>query len=222
MEQRTSWLSYVDAENITDTSIELDGMKVRNDAGDKLGEVDGLLVDTNSGRAYYVVVDAGGWFKSKHLLMPIGQLRLDADQDALVVNLAKDQVERFPGFDLDRFDSLSDSDLARINRDTLGVLEPDIPYSDVDARDTVWNRRSYVQPAWWVGDAAIGRATGHLDYSSQQRQAAAHDVSPHDAGRAQPGDVLGIETGGEETHVGDTAEDEDQRRENAVKSARKK
>jgi hypothetical protein len=222
MEQRTSWLSYVDAENITDTSIELDGMKVRNDAGDKLGEVDGLLVDTNSGRAYYVVVDAGGWFKSKHLLMPIGQLTLDADQDALVVNLTKDQVERFPGFDLDRFNTLSDSDLARINRDTLGVLEPDVPYSDLDARDAVWNRRSYAQPTWWVGNAAIGRAMGNLDYSSQQHQAAAHDVSPHQGGRAQPGDVLGIETGGEETHVGDTAEDEDKRRESADKSARKK
>jgi hypothetical protein len=38
------------------------------------------------------------------------------------------------------------------------------------------------------------------------------DVSPHYGGRAQPGDVLGIETGGETTEIGDTAEDEDKRR----------
>ena len=38
------------------------------------------------------------------------------------------------------------------------------------------------------------------------------DVSPHDGGRAQPGDVLGIETGGETTEIGDTAEDENERR----------
>jgi hypothetical protein len=38
------------------------------------------------------------------------------------------------------------------------------------------------------------------------------DVSPHLGGRAQPGDILGIETGGETTGLGDTAEDENERR----------
>lgn len=39
--------------------------------------------------------------------------------------------------------------------------------------------------------------------------------------RAQPGDVLGIETGGEQTHIGETREDEDKRREDAEKTVRK-
>jgi hypothetical protein len=34
-------------------------------------------------------------------------------------------------------------------------------------------------------------------------------------GRAQPGDVLGVERDGESTHLGDTREDEDERREDA-------
>lgn len=38
------------------------------------------------------------------------------------------------------------------------------------------------------------------------------DVSPHAGGRAQPGDILGIETGGETTFIGDTDEDENERR----------
>ena len=38
--------------------------------------------------------------------------------------------------------------------------------------------------------------------------------------RAQPGDVLGIERDGERTHLGETAEDEDERREDAIKSDR--
>jgi hypothetical protein len=37
--------------------------------------------------------------------------------------------------------------------------------------------------------------------------------------RAQPGDVLGIERGGETTGLGDTADDEDQRREDAEDAA---
>jgi len=38
--------------------------------------------------------------------------------------------------------------------------------------------------------------------------------------RAQPGDVLGIESGGEITSIGDTAQDEDRRREDAEKDNR--
>ena len=45
------------------------------------------------------------------------------------------------------------------------------------------------------------------------------DVSPHYSRRAQPGDILGIETGGETTGIGDTAEDEDERRRDADKKA---
>lgn len=39
--------------------------------------------------------------------------------------------------------------------------------------------------------------------------------------RAQPGDVLGIETDGETTELGDTREDEDERRHDAEEAARK-
>lgn len=38
--------------------------------------------------------------------------------------------------------------------------------------------------------------------------------------RAQPGDVLGIEEDGEVTHLGDTREDEDERREDAEEAVR--
>jgi hypothetical protein len=51
------------------------------------------------------------------------------------------------------------------------------------------------------------------------RDAGAGDVSPHYEGRAQPGDVLGIETGGETTAIGDTSEDENERRREAEKKA---
>ena len=41
------------------------------------------------------------------------------------------------------------------------------------------------------------------------------EPSPHFGGRAQPGDVIGVETGGEQTHVGETTEDENKRRRDA-------
>src|SRR6185369_16951139 len=53
------------------------------------------------------------------------------------------------------------------------------------------------------------RCAPRRERSQVVERAEAHDVSPHLEGRAQPGDVLGIETGGEETHIGDSKEDED-------------
>ena len=47
------------------------------------------------------------------------------------------------------------------------------------------------------------------------------DISPHFGGRAQPGDILGIETGGETTSIGDTSDDEDKRRRDLEKAAAK-
>ena len=49
----------------------------------------------------------------------------------------------------------------------------------------------------------------------------AGDTSPHFGRRAQPGDILGIETGGETTAIGDTTEDENERRADLEKAAAK-
>jgi hypothetical protein len=199
-------------------------MKVRNDSGDKLGSVDGLIVDAQSGRTYYAVVDAGGWFKTKHFLMPIGQFRLDDDRDALVVNLAKDQIERFPGFDKDAFDTLSDAEIARINHETISVVEPATRYPVDAPYDAVWSRPAYQEPAWWLNDPPT-RGTplpaSRRASTVAEPQATAADTSPHFDGRAQPGDVLGVETGGERTYVGDTSEDENRRREQADEADRR-
>jgi hypothetical protein len=47
------------------------------------------------------------------------------------------------------------------------------------------------------------------------------DPDPRDGDdRAQPGDVLGIERDGETTELGDTREDEDERREDAEEAVR--
>lgn len=228
MEHTKPWLRYVDADDISDETLELDGMKVRNDAGEKLGSVDGLIVDARSGRTYYAVVDAGGWFKTKHFLMPIGQFRLGADRDALVVSLAKDQVQRFPGFDKDAFDTLSEAEVARINSETIAIVEPTVGYAADAPYDAAWGRPSYQEPAWWLNEPSLGERVAPLagsvprERSAQEPQAVARDTSPHFEGRAQPGDVLGVETGGEQTHVGDTRDSENRRREQADEADRDK
>jgi hypothetical protein len=232
-------LRYIEADKIEDRTLDLDGMKVRNNADEKLGTVDGLIVDSDSGRTYYIVVDAPGWFSSKQWLLPIGQAHLDEDRDALVANMSKDQVSRFPGFDKDEFETLSENDIKRINDDIGMILEPTASYKADEPYYEAWSRRFYEYPDWWAGmpmlppDAAVGneermgavseaaRPATRRRRSQQLEPAEVHDTSPHFDGRAQPGDVLGIETGGEETHIGETSEDENKRREKAVEEDRK-
>lgn len=228
------WLRYIEADQVDDKTLDIDGMKVRNNAGDKLGEVDGLIVDADSGRTYYIAVDAGGWFKSRQFLLPIGEAHLDADRDALVVALSKDQVSRFPGFDKDEFDTLTEVDIKRINDETSRLFDAGFtPYAD-EPYTAAWKRASYRYPDWWTDAPLLSQredAPAHkkdagsapassVSYArrgltQKGQRAAVNDTSPHFDGRAQPGDVLGVETGGERTYVGDTKEDEDQRRQRA-------
>ena len=235
------WLRYIEADKIQDRTLALDGMKVRNDAGEKLGNVDGLIVDSDSGRTYYMVVDAPGWFSSKQFLLPIGQTHLDDDRDALVVNLSKDQVNRFPGFDKDEFETLSEIDIKRINDDIGMVLDPNASYKADEPYYEAWNRRFFQYPDWWEGMPVVPGEPASIAYDSDvmssskgaiptrrershvvERAEVHDDKSPHFEGRAQPGDVLGIETGGEETHVGESKEEEDDRRRKALEADRKK
>ena len=238
MDHPLPWLRYVDAGDINDNTIDFDGIDVKSPSGDKLGDVDGFIVDSQSGRPYYVVVDAGGWFKSKHFLMPIGHMRLDADADSLVADLDRDRVGKFPGFNKDEFDTLTVSDLKRLNDDTCSACSIEgvaIRYGADEPLEKAWNRPDYKYPDWWhanpalperMGERAVTagvettRDTGEMRREEIRMKDA--DPSPHYAGRAQPGDILGVETGGERTHIGETAEDENERRRDAEKDEAKR
>ena len=68
---------------------------------------------------------------------------------------------------------------------------------------------------------AAHRAADRTAAAVRESRRDAADPSPHFDGRAQPGDVLGLETGGESTHIGETADDENERRRDAEKAAAK-
>ncbi len=265
MDRPLPWLKYVDAGDLDDDRVDFDGLNVESPTGEHLGGVDGFIVDVENGRPYYVVVDAGGWFKSKDYLLPIGQARLDIQREVLVADLTRDRIEAFPGFDLDEFDTLSADDIRQFNDETSRALSGNTrTYSDSEHFSTAWSRPEFRHPDWWparaIGDAAIAASpltsgtaypdaptmadlTRPVDRSADLRAAdttavvvgradvepvrdrasrGGVDPSPHHDGRAQPGDVLGLETGGERTHVGETAEDEDDRRRDAEQDAAKR
>jgi hypothetical protein len=242
------WLKYVAADDLSHGDVDFDGLHVESPTGEKLGEVDGFVIDSDSARPYYVVVDAGGWFKSKHFLLPIGHARLSAaaDRDALVADVTRDRVDRFPGFDKDEFDKLTPDSIKRLNDLTCAACSTMVVDYDVDEPfGAAWDRPDYRYPDWWQAEPTrpdrMGASaqkemvdyppeSGTIDYPARERVVASErerrsgptpDPSPHFDGRAQPGDVIGLETGGERTYVGDTAEDENKRREAAERAAKK-
>jgi len=245
MDHPLPWLRYVDADDVNDTNIDFDGMRVESPTGEHLGDVDGFVVDSDSGRPYYVVVDTGGWFKSKHFLLPIGHAQLDPDNEALRADLTRDRVERFPGFNKDEFHKVTPDDMKRFNADTLNactVSGPVYSYSETEAYSAAWERPDFRYPEWWrsgatgpqqarvaavSGTAPARPQTESFTPRADERQprereaAVARDPSPHFDGRAQPGDVIGVETEGEQTHLGETGDDENRRREAAEKDAAK-
>jgi uncharacterized protein (TIGR02271 family) len=60
--------------------------------GEKVGTIHGALVDDTTGRIRYLIVDVGGWFSSKTVLVPVGLARFDNDA-VYFDSLTKDQVK---------------------------------------------------------------------------------------------------------------------------------
>ena len=106
-------------------------------------------------------------------------------------------------------------------------------YSETEPWSAAWDRTDFRHPDWWQSTSAQPSQMGASTITTSPESTAAaeqrlgrpqHDeamlgreaeASPHFGGRAQPGDVIGVETGGEQTHVGETTEDENDRRRDA-------
>ena len=245
MDHPYPWLKYLPADDLEDQSVDFDGMNIVSPSGEDLGNVEGFIVDADSGRPYYVGVDAGGWFKSKHFLLPIGHVTFNSDDegDRLIADISRERIDRFPGFDKDEFDKVTPESVKQLNDEICeacgaspGSYRPDEPYN------AAWDRPDYRYPDWWHAEPSLPERMGGfvekelVDYppekktadpvrdrmtGSDRKSGSKPDPSPHFDGRAQPGDVLGLETGGERTYVGDTAEDENKRREDAELAGKK-
>jgi PRC-barrel domain len=78
--------------------LELGDMNVVNPAGEKIGEVEEVLMDT-SGEVVAVAVEVGGFLGigDDDVIIQLDQLRLENNQ--LVTALTKEQIEALPKWD---------------------------------------------------------------------------------------------------------------------------
>jgi hypothetical protein len=136
-------LKYIDAKDLDDSAMKFRGVPVRGADGAKLGEVEGFVMDVPRGRPRHVAV-AAGWFTHKHFLLPIGHVALSDDGNALLADITKERVERFPGFDKSEFEKLGAAELARLDAAMADAWVADAGSRDLDTH--------FIVPAWWEED----------------------------------------------------------------------
>jgi sporulation protein YlmC with PRC-barrel domain len=86
--------------NTQEAAIDIRGAKVYGRGDGKLGEIDDVVFDEATGAIIFVVVDTGGWLSSKKFVVPPGEIRPSLQhEDDFLVDLSKEQIERFPAYD---------------------------------------------------------------------------------------------------------------------------
>lgn len=87
------------------TASTLTGNEVFNRNNDKLGKIDEIMLDVQSGRIAYAVLASGTFLGmgGKLFAIPWSSLLLDADRKCFVLEADKSQFEEAPGFDKDHW-----------------------------------------------------------------------------------------------------------------------
>lgn len=88
----------------------LTGDKVRNRDGEKLGQLEEIVIDIDSGRVAYAVLASGGFLGhgDKYFAVPWQLLTVDTENHEVVIDVAKETLENAPGFDKDNWPDVND------------------------------------------------------------------------------------------------------------------
>ena len=128
-EIRLRRLSELDDYEVADRDTDPRGWQIVDSAGERLGEVDDLVVDPQAMKARYLEVDLRhdviGDEEADHMLVPVGYARLDEDSRRVLVDaLRESDVRTLPRYAHDFDDSYED----RVDRHFARGFEGDNRY----------------------------------------------------------------------------------------------
>ncbi|CDZ79241.1 PRC-barrel domain protein [Legionella massiliensis] len=80
---------------------EITGTKVKNAAGENLGEINEVVVNKSSGKVSYLVLDFGGvlGFGNKFFAIPWNLFAYELNDGSYILNIDKERLKNAPGFD---------------------------------------------------------------------------------------------------------------------------
>ena len=154
-----------------DSEYNLKGFAAYDAQGEKLGDVDGVIVDGDSLQPRYVVVDTGGWFSSKQFVVPAGDIR-EIDDDERRVHfktLTKQTLQsgQYPRYDASWWDTNDHEHFDQYERGVARAYQPDRQETErVD-----YNADLYQRPA--QGAQRLQLLEERLRAVKQQEQAGA-------------------------------------------------
>jgi sporulation protein YlmC with PRC-barrel domain len=104
------------------SSERVEGTNVYNQAGDKLGSIDDLMIDKMSGQVRYAVLEFGGFLGigTDRYPLPWNMLKYDTSMDGYVVPLDKNVLEGAPRYAQEQVPDYTTDYSRRVN-DYYGV-----------------------------------------------------------------------------------------------------
>jgi sporulation protein YlmC with PRC-barrel domain len=91
------------------------GTGVYDRRGDRLGDIETLMIDVATGRIAYAVIAIGGFMGigARLLAVPWTCLVFDADHGCFTLDITGERLERAPAFDRNHWPDMSDPDWGR-------------------------------------------------------------------------------------------------------------
>jgi len=103
---------------IADGEPDIRGWDVKDASGQRIGEVDDLIFDTEALKVRYMKVDLEGKVldtESRDVLIPIGLAQLDDDDDDVILNnVTVEQLRALPEYDEDKLDTEYEYGIQRV------------------------------------------------------------------------------------------------------------
>jgi len=100
------------------SSDKVEGASVYNNAGEKLGSIDDLMIDKISGQVRYAVLEFGGFLGvgADRFPVPWAMLKYDTEKSGYRVPLDKERIKIAPKYDADRVPTFDDTYAAGVNK----------------------------------------------------------------------------------------------------------
>jgi len=111
--------------NVVKAKEEVINVKVKNLADEDLGEICELMLDKNSGRVAYAVLECGSFLGmgGKLFALPWKAINYDTNKECFVLDVDKDKLKNAPGFDKDNWPDMADRSWGETVSQYYGVKE---------------------------------------------------------------------------------------------------
>jgi sporulation protein YlmC with PRC-barrel domain len=91
---------------ISETAEDIRGAALYGRDDEKLGKIEDVIFEHNSGDIQYIVVDTGGWLSTKRFVVPANRLQASLEHEGdFSSDLTKQQIESFPPYSEKDLDS---------------------------------------------------------------------------------------------------------------------